>query len=309
MSRGGRLLVAALVLAAGVACQPAKKAPPLSTSFGPPMPEARTEVAGAYWEDEGLIAVAGGFAPNSQPTSSLFLFNLGTNTWSSGTTLPGNYDHASLAFLAGRLWLVGGYKNGVATNEVWSLESPGAAWVAESSLNVPRGALATVAAGGKLVAIGGANGGGQLAGTEEFDPSGGGWQLGPDLQVSREHLGAAAVGATVFAVAGRQPNLTSVEVRSVGGGGWQQGPTLRFSRGGNGAGTANGIPCTAGGEQASGTIPSIECLSGSVWQHVANLREPRHGLAVVGVGNQLHIIAGGPQPGFTFSATHEILTL
>jgi len=35
----------------------------------------------------------------------------------------------------------------------------------------------------------------------------------------------------------------------------------------------------------------------------------RHSLAVVAEGKRIHLIAGGPQPGFSFSGAHELLRL
>jgi hypothetical protein len=53
----------------------------------------------------------------------------------------------------------------------------------------------------------------------------------------------------------------------------------------------------------------VECLVDGEWQHVADMAEPRHGLAVVGVGGDLHVIAGGPEPGLTFSTAHEVFAV
>jgi len=36
---------------------------------------------------------------------------------------------------------------------------------------------------------------------------------------------------------------------------------------------------------------------------------PRHGLAVVAEGKRVHLVAGGPQAGFSFSGAHELLRL
>jgi hypothetical protein len=33
---------------------------------------------------------------------------------------------------------------------------------------------------------------------------------------------------------------------------------------------------------------------------------PRHGLAVVAVDDELHMVSGGPEPGFAFSRVHEV---
>jgi hypothetical protein len=36
---------------------------------------------------------------------------------------------------------------------------------------------------------------------------------------------------------------------------------------------------------------------------------PRHGLAVVAVGDTLRLISGGPEPSFAFSVLHEVLEI
>jgi len=287
-----------------------QSAPPRSTSEGPPFPQARTEVAGALWD--GKIAVAGGLIPDAS-TNRLDLFDLSNDTWTSGPTLPHNYDHASLAELDGRLYLVGGYLNALSnpTAEVWSLGPGETAWTREPDMNTRRGALATAAAGGKLVAIGGVDGSATVLRTTEIFTPGSGWSVGPNLSIPREHLGAASRGNKVYAVAGRNPDgaTTSVESLVVGEDEWTEEPALHDARSGIGAATASDRVCTGGGEVPGqpDTVPSIECLDGGEWQRVATLRVPRHGLAVVAERNRVHFVSGGPQPGAAFSDAHEIL--
>ena len=87
---------------------------------------------------------------------------------------------------------------------------------------------------------------------------------------------------------------------------------VAHARSGMGAGTtSSGRVCTGGGEVPGrpDTVPSIECYDGGRWRRVANMSVPRHGLAVVAVGNRIHLVAGGPQPGFSFSDAHEVLQL
>jgi len=69
--------------------------------------------------------------------------------------------------------------------------------------------------------------------------------------------------------------------------------------------------CTGGGEVSGkpDTVPSIECYSRGRWRRVATLQVPRHGLAVVAEGDRVHFVAGGPQPGATFSDAHEVLAV
>jgi hypothetical protein len=118
----------------------------------------------------------------------------------------------------------------------------------------------------------------------------------------------------VYAVAGRNGDgaTTSVESLAVGEDQWNAEAALHDERSGIGAATtASGVVCTGGGEVPGrpDTVPTIECLDSSGWQRFATMRVPRHGLAVVAEGNGVHFIAGGPEPGGSFSDAHEVLAL
>jgi len=284
-----------------------------------PTPEpGGSEVAGAYWQKYGLVAVSGGFVPGAgvNASHSLLLYDVASDQWQRGSDLPEPRDHATMAALGGSLYLVGGYATGLsgATERVFRLDSPDGEWREVASMSTPRGALATVAIQGRLVALGGANDDGVLASTEIYDPGTDEWNPGPSLEIEREHFGAAVVERRVYAVGGRNPgNLTSAESlrfrRGMPQGAWSSEPELEFSRGGNGAATAGGLACTAGGEEQAGTIAPVECLVDGRWRHVTDLAVPRHGLAVVGVGGDLHVISGGPEPGLAFSTEHEVFSV
>ena len=285
---------------------------PLPTFPATPLPEARTEVAGALWitTERIVIAVAGGYTADGLPSSRLDVLDE-SGVWTRGPDLPAAYDHTSLVTFEGRLWLVGGNADGRPTRDVFSLGRDDQ-WREEARLRVPRAALATVAANGRLVAIGGANDDGVLASTEIYDPDAGEWQAGPGLDVPREHTAAAVVGNTAYAIGGRQlslkTNLTSVESLTLPDGKWRPEADLNFSRGGIAAASVPDGPCVAGGEEPEGTIASVECLVDDEWGVVATLAVPRHGLAMIASG-RLHVLGGGPQPGLTVSDTHEVFTV
>jgi hypothetical protein len=280
---------------------------------GPP----KTEVAGAHWAAHGLVAVAGGFTDDSSPTPDLFLLDVASGEWARGPDLPGNRDHAALVALGDSLYLVGGFTTGLtgATADVWVLSAPDGKWQEVAPMRTARGALGATVIDGRILAVGGVDERGRdLASTEWYDPDADTWTRGPALSRTRQHLGVAARGDTVYAIGGRSPNLDTVErLRFVGGapvGRWRTAPSLGFSRSGNGAATVGaataGVVCTAGGEEDAGTIAPIECLRGGRWRHVADMAVPRHGLAVVAIDDELHMISGGPQPGFAFSRVHEV---
>ena len=178
----------------------------------------------------------------------------------------------------------------------------------------PRGALATAASADKLVAVGGVDANGNvLRSTEIFTP-GVGWSPGPSLSIPREHLAAAVAGDKVYAIAGRNGNgaMKSVESLIVGTDQWNSEPPVHDARSGIGAATtSSGRMCTGGGEVPGKpyTVGTIECFSRGRWRRVAMMQVPRHGLAVVAEANRVHFVAGGPQPGATFSDAHEVLAV
>lgn len=310
-----RAPIAALILAVSMSTTAAASDTPTETRAGTPMiGPAKTEVAGAYWARYGKIAIVGGFREPNVPTTDLLLYDVDTHTWSRGPSLPGPRDHTSVAALDGALYLVGGFTAGLenATAAVWRLDTPDGEWSERGSMGTSRGALGTVAVDGRLLAVGGVDAsGGDLGTTEWYDPSDDQWSPGPDLSRTRQHVGVAARGHTVFAIGGRAPNLDTVERLEFRDGrptgNWSPAAKLGFSRSGNGAATVHGTVCTAGGEEEAGTIAPIECLRRGRWEHVGDMTVPRHGLAVVAVEGALHLIAGGPQPGFAFSRVHEVV--
>src|SRR5262249_55144368 len=74
-------------------------------------------------------------------------------------------------------------------------------------------------------------------------------------------------------------------------------------RGGTAAGSAAGFVVSAGAESAAGTSSAVYAYSPARnrWRRLPDLPTARHGLAVVGPGAPIHVIARGPQPGLSTS--------
>jgi hypothetical protein len=275
-----------------------------------PLPLPRTEVSGTRWN--GDIAVAGGFVADGSASNRADLYSVKRNRWRPLPKLPIKVHHSALAVLGDRLYLVGGYTTvdgqWQPSPRVLSLGDGDGRWRNEPPMPAGRGAHAVVALGGRLIAVGGVVGGAATNTTAVFD--GKAWRDGPAFGRPREHLAAASTRDRVFVIAGRAPdNFTDVESWDGVAPAWQSEPPLNDSRAGIGADAIGGMPCVAGGEAPSGTIASVECLQDGRWERLASLRHPRHGLVVVAVGNDLHVIGGGPKPGLTVSATHEVLRI
>ena len=92
---------------------------------------------------------------------------------------------------------------------------------------------------------------------------------------------------------------------------WRAVTPLPEARGGTGATAVTGRLVSVGGEAPSGTIGSVYAYipASKRWDRLPDLPTPRHGLAVVAVGNRVFVIGGGPKPGLFVSGANESLDL
>ena len=279
------------------------------------LPTARTEVAGTRFGDDRIL-VAGGFLADGAPSDLAHVYDPANDTWTEAPRLPEALHHASLVAARERVFLVGGFSAAGESARVWSLGPGDDEWRAEPDLGSPRGALGAAATlDGTIVAFGGVSGGQVVATTEVLRPGARTWEPGPAMSEPREHLAATTIDGRVFAIAGRvgslESNKRTVESWDPGGreGSWRREPSLTQTRGG----TAASGSCVAGGEEPDGTIASVECLEPDgdgdrlAWRVVIDLATPRHGLAVVDLGGNLHVIAGGDKPGLFVTGAHEVV--
>ena len=282
------------------------------------LPVPRTEVAAAVLQ--GKVVVAGGLTEDGAASDRVDVYDPAADRWEPGPPLPLGLHHSGMAAVGDRVYVAGGYTNRqgqdwVAQSRVLSLASGERAWREEPGLGGARGGLAMASTGPRLVAVGGTDVLGRLLRkTEVFTPGQPGWTAGPDMTQPRDHLAVAASAGRVYAIAGRLGSLESNQATveswdPAASAGWRTEPSLNDTRGGTSAAETGGRPCVAGGEEPSGTIASVECLADGRWERVATLRVPRHGLGVVGLGDKLHVIAGGPKPGLFVSGVHEVFAL
>ncbi|HVM09388.1 MAG TPA: hypothetical protein VM345_13055 [Acidimicrobiales bacterium] len=284
------------------------------------LPTPRTEVAGAAFDD-GTIIVVGGLTADGKASDLVHLHDGDADEWTEGPRLPAPVHHTQVVAARGRVYVVGGFaaaegNEWVESAAVWSIGRNDTEWRPEPPLTSPRGALGAAATeDGTIVAFGGVSRGTVTATTEVLRPQATTWEKGPDMSEPREHLAATNIDGRIFAIAGRAGSLESnkrtVESWDPSGreGSWRREPHLVEARGG----IAAAGRCVAGGEEPTGTIGTIECLGPDrdggerAWRTITSMRQARHGLAVIAIGDRLHIISGGDKPGLFVTGTHEVI--
>lgn len=279
------------------------------------MPTPRTEVATVAAGDQ--IVVAGGFVEDGDSSDVVEIYDTRSDAWRTAPKLPQALNHAALAWVNERLWLVGGYRqDGSASSRMWSAEVDGT-WRTVPDPPSTRGALAVAVIGDRIHVVGGAakiGGKDRLEPAHEvFDISEAVWKVMANLPEPRDHLAAAELGGKLYVIGGRKLSLTTnsnrVDVYDPAADRWSRGPDLPTARGGLAAARVEQEIVVAGGEQPPGTFEEVEAFDGTRWRTLDPLPTSRHGLGAAGIENRVYVVGGGPEPGLSVSGANESLTL
>lgn len=294
------------------------------------VPEARTEVSVAT--DGTVIYLIGGFRAEAggQPTAprTMYVYQVAEDRWTAAGDIPEGVNHAGFAFVGGKLYLIGGF-GGNSFNPTGALriyDPASQTWSDGAPMLTPRGALAVAVLDGKIHAIGGnaaqpglpahEHGTPQedlsVATHEVYDPATNTWTRLTPMPTPRNHLGAATLTGRIHAIGGRvggEMELTTHEIFDPVTGAWITGPALPTGRSGIAVVALDRRAYVFGGETSSKTFDEAERFDPAAnrWERLPPMPTARHGLGAAAVGNAIHVISGGPQPGFAFGTANERL--
>jgi N-acetylneuraminic acid mutarotase len=322
-----------LLAACGAAC--GAETVPARWEARAPVPEARTELSVAT--DGGRAYLVGGFGARARRGApaprAMLVYDPGADRWTRAGEIPEGVNHAGLAAVAGKLYLIGGFReaSSTPTGAVRIYDPATRAWHDGAPMPTPRGALAVVVLDGKVHAIGGnAPRGRDLpahehgtsrsdrsVGTHEvYDPATDSWTRRAPMPTARNHLGAAVIGGRIHAVGGRVPGdmeLTTHEVYDPATDAWAEAPPMPTGR--------SGIAVVAHGERlyvfggetvrllVRKTFDRAERFDPGTdrWERLPPMPTARHGLGAASFGDGIYVMGGGTRPGLTFSEANERL--
>ena len=281
-----------------------------------------TQQVGAAADKSGRIWVAGGLTDAQDATAKTEFYDPTIGTWSQGPNLPVPLHHAMMVSYQNTVWVIGGFEPqgseiiGVASARVLHLNQAQTAWVDGPALHHARGAGAAAVVGNKIVGVGGRTAGtspAEVIPTEIFD--GARWHDAAGIPVPGDHLAAASDGTYLYAVGGRRleasSNTAAVQRFDPAADRWVQLKAAPGKVSDAGAAFIGGRLIVAGGESIGTVFSTVWAfdLASSTWSSLPNLAAPRHGLAVVAIGNTLYAIDGASQPGHNASTpTLQALT-
>ncbi|XP_072944216.1 uncharacterized protein [Epargyreus clarus] len=288
--------------------------------LGPSNKTYITEKSLFNWERETVL-VFGGIDPHTpygladNKGDNIYRFDPVSNTWDCVDSLPEPRHHHSVAFLRGRVYLVGGADprdddlrgKSVVVSTVWSYEPVTRAWYSEAGLVVPRKNFGLVVHRKALYAIGGQDKKGRvLRSVERFDPKTSSWCEVRPMGAPRTAVAAVKYREYIWVAGGmtgekRKPVCRLVECYNSETNEWTQIHSLRFPRCFATLFAMNDKLYIIGG---AGKISDKDKTPSSVsaidvwdwrerqWKLETELSIPRHGHALAYLGTQIIIIGG-----------------
>lgn len=299
------------------------------------LPEARTEVSATT--DGRYIYLAGGFGPpegegRASAPRTLWRYDPQADRWTALTEIPQGTHHAPFQHHDGRLYILGGFRetsfDPVENVRIYDLST--GEWSEGAPMPTPRGAAAWTVLDGRIHVIGGNAAGPEAVREgeritddrsvnthEAYDPATDSWMRLAPMPTPRNHLGAAALDGRIHAVVGRDGDeyeMTVHEIYDPATDSWSTGPAVPTGRSGVAVLAHGGHFYVFGGEtftEPERTFDSAERYDPRAgrWEQLPSMPTARHGLGAAVVRNRIHVVSGGPGPGFTFSDVHERLEL
>lgn len=277
-------------------------------------PVAATEVSAAAIDGK-VYAVCGLTAAGS--VSSLYIYDLATDTWKAGAPvpIPGGGDHCNVAAANGKLYVLGAIRVGSSFVDPNTYEYDPAQdrWTSVGRMTVARGASGVASDGRRIYVAGGLAPNSSVPSFEVFDTTTKTWSVLPPMPTPRDHLTAQFVNGKFYAIAGRNSqDLNTVEEFDPSTTQWRNRAAAPTARGGLGSATVDGRIYVMGGEGNSATPEATFRQNeeydpaANTWRTMAPMPTPRHGLYGAAIGRAIVTPSGGHIAGANFSNKTEL---
>jgi glucose/arabinose dehydrogenase/N-acetylneuraminic acid mutarotase len=284
-----------------------------------PMPVAVLDAGGGAVGGK-LYAVAG--KTSAGPRTTLYAYDPGTDSWSTGPNLPGPaVENPAVTELDGKLYAFGGSAkafSGAVTNAA-VFDPATSTWQTLAPMPTARGGAAAEAINGKIYVVGGMDGSGaSLASVAVYDPATNTWSTAAPMSTRRDNPGSAVLGGKLYVFGGRTRNadgtaspsrLATVEMYDPATNTWTARASMPTARRTMVVGTINGRAQVMGGERGSNntTFPQNEEYDPTTdtWRTLEPMVTPRHGAAGGTINGVVYVAGGGPTGGSSYTDVNE----
>lgn len=272
------------------------------------------------------LAILGGVVPAANlvtTTDIMQLYDIASDKWSFGPSLPLAMNHANAAVVDGKVYLLGGLAvasdgawRGVANS--WVYDPMDNEWTPISPmLNATARGSAAIGVHGKKIYLAGGMTTLDVAGSgyqdsvttvSVYDTIRGTWRTLPQkLPEGRDHAGGAVVNSTLYVLGGRyfgssgnRDTVYSLDLDNHSATWQTSSARMPTARGGVSAATIGTKVYVFGGEGndaegSNGVFNETEVFDTTTetWEVLRPMKLPRHGTSAVAVGERIYIPGGG----------------
>ncbi len=156
---------------------------------------------------DGKIYVTGGATTEGVPAfAELDVYDPDADAWSTSSPMPTPREHLASCATNGKLIVVGGWFEDVASGAVESFDPKTQAWSILPNLPTARGGLAAISSAGMCHVIGGEDWALPFPGTfhqhDVYDPATSTWSADLPMPTARHGFGLALLGGAMYAIGG-----------------------------------------------------------------------------------------------------------
>jgi hypothetical protein len=271
---------------------------PTPTPTASPMPTATPTCA----PGGGKIYNIAGFGASGQ-TNTTRIYDIGTNTWTTGAPCPAALSDLATAYWDGKIYVAGGF-NGGAANTLYIYDIASNTWTTGPSMPTAVYLPGFGAINGKVYVASGNNGSTEQTVLQVYDIASSTWSTGAPIPTGVTGPASAVFQGKLYISGGAAPfptTTTMTQIYDPGTNSWTTGPSMVTPRlwfyGGNNDNTAIVAP---GGDTTPGTpINDNELFNGTTWSAVAPL--PYHARGPFCVSDGTFFYIGG---GYDGSSVH-----
>ncbi|KAK4443294.1 hypothetical protein QBC34DRAFT_311327 [Podospora aff. communis PSN243] len=279
------------------------------------------------------IVTVGGMVGNGVTTNAVLLYDIPSNTWKAGASLPVALNHPNAAVHEGKIYTVGGLTGASgwpATPNSWFYDPAKNSWTALAAMPsaVARGSAASGVYNGTIIIAGGIprSGGRTVDTVSAYDIAANKWVELPEAAAkmpgARDHAAYGQVGSKLFVLAGRENSVRAVkndifilDLADLSAGWKTSSAKMPTARGGLVAAVLGTKIYTFGGEgnpapNTRGVFNQTEVYDtvADTWTKESAMKLPRHGTSAVGVGGKIYIPGGGIIEGVGATKTFDVFT-
>ena len=240
-----------------------------------PLANARSRMAAVFYNNHLYVIGGETWRQDEAVVSNLVqVYDVRTQTWVNGPTLPVAVADVGGVALRGRLFVPGGrLADGTIGNQLQVFDPAEGRWYTGRPLPKPLSACAVVAYAGDLYLFGGWDGQGVVDSAYLYDPQREVWTALAPMPTPRAFLAAGTIGEHIYVVGGHdgQNDLPTCEVYAPNEDRWALCPPMNRPRSGIGAAVIGTKLFVIGGGQ-EGTTP---LLDSEIW--TPDLADPTKG--------------------------------